>query len=96
MLKQIEGSRAVAEAVARKAMAIAADICVYTNGNLTVERIKAGNASLRNSVLTSYAVNGMIPYRGLGSGIMRVMEAHPDVEFLNDPEGQQFTVIVRF
>ena len=27
------------EAVARKAMAIAADICVYTNGNLTVENI---------------------------------------------------------
>ncbi|MES2813651.1 MAG: ATP-dependent protease subunit HslV [Pseudomonadota bacterium] len=31
-----------AEDVARKAMAIAADICVYTNGNLTVERIKGG------------------------------------------------------
>ena len=30
-----------AEAIARKAMAIAADICVYTNGNLTVERISA-------------------------------------------------------
>jgi ATP-dependent HslUV protease subunit HslV len=28
-----------AEGVARKAMAIAADICVYTNGNLTVETI---------------------------------------------------------
>lgn len=28
-----------AEAIARKAMSIAADICVYTNGNLTVERI---------------------------------------------------------
>jgi ATP-dependent HslUV protease subunit HslV len=28
-----------AEAVARDAMAIAADICVYTNGNLTVEKI---------------------------------------------------------
>ena len=28
-----------AEDVARKAMAIAADICVYTNGNLTVETI---------------------------------------------------------
>jgi len=28
-----------AEAVARKAMAIAADICVYTNGKLTVESI---------------------------------------------------------
>jgi ATP-dependent HslUV protease subunit HslV len=28
-----------AEAVARKAMAIAADICVYTNGSLTVETL---------------------------------------------------------
>lgn len=30
-----------AETVARDAMAIASDICVYTNGNLTVEHIKA-------------------------------------------------------
>ena len=30
-----------AEEIARRAMAIAADICVYTNGNLTVESIKA-------------------------------------------------------
>lgn len=30
-----------AEDIARKAMAIAADICVYTNGNLTVETIDA-------------------------------------------------------
>jgi ATP-dependent HslUV protease subunit HslV len=29
-----------AEDIARRAMAIAADICVYTNGNLTVERIR--------------------------------------------------------
>ncbi|MCV2863254.1 ATP-dependent protease subunit HslV [Albidovulum sediminicola] len=29
-----------AEDIARKAMAIAADICVYTNGNLTVESIR--------------------------------------------------------
>ena len=28
-----------AEDIARRAMAIAADICVFTNGNLTVERI---------------------------------------------------------
>lgn len=28
-----------AEAIARRAMAIAAEICVYTNGNLTVERL---------------------------------------------------------
>ena len=30
-----------AEQIARDAMAIAADICVYTNGNLTVEEISA-------------------------------------------------------
>ena len=30
-----------AEEIARRAMAIAADICVYTNGNLTVETISA-------------------------------------------------------
>lgn len=30
-----------AEAVARKAMAVAAEICVYTNANLTVERLGA-------------------------------------------------------
>lgn len=29
------------ETIARRAMAIASDICVYTNGNLTVETIKA-------------------------------------------------------
>ena len=32
-----------AEEVAREAMAIAADICVYTNGNLTVETITKGS-----------------------------------------------------
>ncbi|MBY0562696.1 MAG: ATP-dependent protease subunit HslV [Hyphomonadaceae bacterium] len=30
-----------AEKIAREAMAIAADICVYTNGNLTVEMLEA-------------------------------------------------------
>jgi ATP-dependent HslUV protease subunit HslV len=30
-----------AEAIARKAMAIAAEICVYTNSNITVESLDA-------------------------------------------------------
>jgi len=39
-----------AEAVARAAMAIASDICVYTNGNLTVETITAnGDAKPSNA-----------------------------------------------
>ena len=31
-----------AEAIARRAMAIAAEICVYTNGNVVVESLDAG------------------------------------------------------
>jgi ATP-dependent HslUV protease subunit HslV len=31
-----------AEDIARKAMAIAADICVYTNAQLTLERVEGG------------------------------------------------------
>ena len=36
-----ENPEITAEDIARKAMAIAADICVYTNGSLTVETIQA-------------------------------------------------------
>ena len=32
-------SKKSAESIAREAMAIAADICVYTNGNLTIETL---------------------------------------------------------
>ena len=35
-------SRLDAEEIARKAMAIAADICVYTNTNLVVESLRVG------------------------------------------------------
>ncbi len=37
--RALMGGHGDAEQIARRAMAIAADICVYTNGNLTVERI---------------------------------------------------------
>jgi len=33
-------SKKSAESIAREAMSIAADICVYTNGNLTIETLK--------------------------------------------------------
>ena len=38
-LALLENSDLDAEAIARKSMAIAASICVYTNGNLTIERL---------------------------------------------------------
>lgn len=63
--------------------------------NLTLEAIKAGNPSIRNPTLASYAVRGVLPYHGLGSGINRALKSWPDIEFLDDREGCSFTVVVR-
>ncbi|HEY88396.1 MAG TPA: ATP-dependent DNA helicase RecG [Thermoflexia bacterium] len=62
--------------------------------NLTVENIKSGNSNIRNPVLASFATR-ILPYRGLGSGIIRSLKAYPDIEFYNDVEGNLFKVVIR-
>jgi len=62
--------------------------------NLTVEKIRAGNANIRNPILVSYAAKGLLPYHGLGSGIKRALSAWPDIEFQDDHEGCLFTATV--
>jgi predicted HTH transcriptional regulator len=59
--------------------------------SLTVENIKLGNATVRNNLLVSYCSKLMI-YRGFGSGITRALENQPNIEFINDVEGEQFIV----
>lgn len=59
--------------------------------NLTVENIKRGNSNIRNPILASFATK-ILPYRGLGSGIIRALKAYPDIDFENDPDGNLFTV----
>ena len=61
--------------------------------SLTVENIKMGNAVVRNNLLVSYCSKSMI-YRGFGSGINRALEAQPNIELINDVEGEQFKVII--
>lgn len=61
--------------------------------NLTVENIKMGNAVVRNNLLVSYGSKLMI-YRGFGSGITRALESQPNIELINDVEGEQFKVII--
>jgi len=41
--------------------------------------------------MVSYAVH-TLPYRGLGSGIKRALEEQPNIEFVNQIEGEQFIV----
>ena len=62
--------------------------------NLTVEKIRLGNSIIRNPILVSYAAKGMLLYRGLGSGIKRVLEAWPEIDFLDDRDGCLFTASV--
>ena len=60
--------------------------------HLTIENIKSGNSVIRNPVLTSFGTK-ILPYSGIGSGIPRILKNHPNTEFINDKDGQQFITI---
>jgi len=62
--------------------------------NLTVEKILAGNSIIRNPILVSYVAKGLLPYHGLGSGIKRVVDAWPRIDFTDDRDGCLFTATV--
>ncbi|MBK7701095.1 MAG: hypothetical protein IPJ39_21420 [Saprospiraceae bacterium] len=61
--------------------------------HLTVDKIKLGGTNARNPQMLRFA-SRILPYRGLGSGILRILKAHPKTDFINDREGQQFKVIM--
>ena len=61
--------------------------------NLTIENIRSGNSNIRNPILASYATK-ILPYRGLGGGIIRALKVHPDIDFEDDHDGNQFKAIV--
>jgi predicted HTH transcriptional regulator len=59
--------------------------------SLTVEDIKYGNPVIRNNQLVAFSSHTM-PFSGLGSGIKRAIAEQPDIELINDLEGEQFIV----
>jgi ATP-dependent DNA helicase RecG len=63
--------------------------------HLTVQKIRAGNSVIRNPVLASFAAKGVLPYRGLGTGIRRAIADWPAVDLIDDREACTFTAIVR-
>jgi ATP-dependent DNA helicase RecG len=62
--------------------------------NLTVANIQSGNSNVRNPILASFAPK-LLPYRGLGNGILRALKEYPAIEFVDDREGNQFRVVIR-
>lgn len=59
--------------------------------SLTIDNIKMGNTIARNSLIVTFG-SRLMNYRGLGSGIIRSLEVQPDIELINDIEGEQFIV----
>ena len=62
--------------------------------NLTVDNIKAGNSNARNPTLASHASH-ILPYRGIGSGIISALEKYPAIDFVDDRDGNLFKVILK-
>ena len=62
--------------------------------NLTVANIRNGNSNIRNPILTSYATK-VLPYRGLGNGILRALKEYPDIDFIDDRDGNLFRVVIK-
>lgn len=61
--------------------------------SLTTQQIKTGVSRRRNHILASYALD-VLPYRGAGSGVLRALQAWPQIEFQNLPEVEQFNVVI--
>lgn len=60
--------------------------------NLTVANIRHGVSVIRNPIIASFATKaGELPYRGIGTGIMRAMESVPELELESDNERNLFT-----
>jgi ATP-dependent DNA helicase RecG len=47
-----------------------------------------------NPILVSNVAKGLLPYRGLGSGITRALEAWPEMDFVDDRDSCLFTATV--
>lgn len=62
--------------------------------SLSVEEMRLGMRKSRNFILSSIAPD-LVDYRGAGSGVLRALQAYPDIEFEHFPEADQFNVIIR-
>jgi len=62
--------------------------------SLTIENILNGISIPRNPTLQSIA-QFLLPYSGLGSGIMRIKKLFPEIELINHQSKEQFIAIIK-
>ena len=59
--------------------------------NLSIENIRNGVSVIRNPLIASFATKGNeLPYRGIGTGILRALAAVPDLELESDHDRNLF------
>ncbi len=58
-----------------------------------IAKIKVGVSVARNPIIFTFATKE-IPYRGIGSGIMRAIELYPHIEFVNNVDANEFVAII--
>jgi len=63
-------------------------------GGLTEEDIRKGKTYQRNPFMATFATNAL-HYRGIGSGIVRILSQYPDVDISNDISGKEFKVTIQ-
>lgn len=61
--------------------------------SLTIDNIKYGTTVARNPLFVTFG-SRLTTYRGLGTGIRRVLSDHPDTQLINDTDCQEFKVII--
>lgn len=62
-------------------------------GGHSIEEVMLGNSFARNPLMANFCAKTM-PYRGLGSGIPRVLSEYSHVKFIDSKDGNQFTVCI--
>lgn len=61
--------------------------------SLSLDDIRQGKTNRRNPTLAEHAFR-LLPYRGMGSGIPRVLREWPQIELISEGRGNQFTARV--
>lgn len=57
-------------------------------------QIRTGVSNRRNQVLAEHAAH-VLPYRGMGTGVPRALDAWPQIDLVDEPEINQFRAVVR-
>ena len=61
--------------------------------SLSTEQIRQGKSNRRNPTLTHHAIS-ILPYRGIGTGIPRVLQDWPETRLVDDVAGNEFRAVI--